>query len=403
MKDNMRILAKDQYISNNTRITNLNNNDLIIGTTGCGKTRGYVIPNILQMNESMIISDSKGRLRKDLSKILENNGYKIININIMDMKNSDGYNPLDYIRWEDGKYNIQDLKTISAAMVKVTSTREPFWELAARMYLESFIGYVLECLPENEHNLSYAIKLFKLMNTDIFERLYSELEELDEDSFAFEQYIMYRDNKKAEKMQESIRGILAEKLACFSFDNVEKMFNNPKKIDFKALGKEKTAVFVNISDTDRSMDAIAEIFFTQALQVLCNSADNDYEDGRLEIPVRFILDDFANNFSIPDFDKTSSMIRSREISVSIILQSITQLNSIYGPSRATTIINNCDNLIYLGGQDVTTADYISIKANKPKDAILNMPLTNSWLFRRGEQPKEVEIFDLTTHENYELI
>lgn len=130
------------------------------------------------------------------------------------------------------------------------------------------------------------------------------------------------------------------------------MFSCPQRIDFRSLGREKTAVFLTISDTDRSMDGLVNLFYTQALQTLCNSADKDYPDHRLPVPVRFILDDFATNVRIPDFDKIISVIRSREIYVSIILQSISQLSALYGSGESTTIINNCDNCLYLGGQDV---------------------------------------------------
>jgi type IV secretion system protein VirD4 len=178
------------------------------------------------------------------------------------------------------------------------------------------------------------------------------------------------------------------------------MYRCRERIDFKSLGREKTVVFLAVSDTDRAMDGLVSVFYTQALQVLCGSADRDYPDHRLPVPVRFILDDFATNVRIPDFDKIISVIRSREISVSVILQSISQLSSIYGQEAAMTIINNCDNCLYLGGQDVETARYIAVKANKTADTILNMPLDRAYLFTRGTRPKLVEKYDICTHEAY---
>jgi len=142
------------------------------------------------------------------------------------------------------------------------------------------------------------------------------------------------------------------------------------------------------------------IFYTQALQVLCNMADMEYKDHRLPVPVRFILDDFATNAYIPDFDNITSVIRSREIYVSVILQSITQLNALYGQEKATTIINNCDNCLYLGGQDVETARYFSIKANKSINTILNMALDEVYLFTRGREGKKVEKYNICEHEKY---
>ena len=174
------------------------------------------------------------------------------------------------------------------------------------------------------------------------------------------------------------------------------MYRKPNRVDFRALGREKTAVFLTISDMDRSMDRLVNLFYTQAFQALCRSADRDYPGHALPVPVSVILDDFATNACIPDFDNIIAVIRSRGICVSIILQSISQLEAIYGQSRAMTIINNCDNLLYLGGQDVETARYISVKANKSADTILNMPLDEAWLFTRGRAPRKVEKYDMTT-------
>lgn len=135
------------------------------------------------------------------------------------------------------------------------------------------------------------------------------------------------------------------------------------------------------------------MLYAQALQILTRYADKECRGNRLPVPVRFILDDFAANTVIPDFDKIISVIRSREIYVSIIIQSLTQLYSMYESSRAQTIINNCDHLLYLGGQDVETARYIGVKANRTPNAILNMPVGEAILFTRGQEPRKVRKYD----------
>lgn len=141
------------------------------------------------------------------------------------------------------------------------------------------------------------------------------------------------------------------------------------------------------------------LLYTQALQSLCAAADRS-PGHRLKIPVRFYLDDFAANFTIPDFDKITSVIRSREISVSVIIQSISQLESMYGRARASTILNNCDNFLFLGGTDVDTAHLVAQRANKPVSAILGMPLDAAMLFTRGQPPQMVKKYDLRTHPLY---
>ena len=157
--------------------------------------------------------------------------------------------------------------------------------------------------------------------------------------------------------------------------------SNQKQIDFAEISREPTAVFVHVSDCDFSLSNLTSLFYTQALQMLIAEADS-LPDNRLQIPVRLYLDDFAN-LIIPDMDKTISVIRSRERSVSIVLQSITQLEGLYDHDKAMTIIDNCDHLLYLGGQSVETARFIGAKANKSASAILNLPLGKAWLCERG--------------------
>lgn len=402
---NCRILAQDCYMNNDTWVTGLNNNDLIIGPSGAGKTRGYVKPNIMQCNESMIIADTKGSLIDEVGPVLRANGYNIILMDFKNLHNAYGYNPLDYIRYDKKrkKYSEQDIMTIADTLVPITSQKEPFWEVAAKMYLTSLVSYVMECLPKREHTMKYVIDLFGEIHSGNFRKLMTELQAGNPNSFAVRTFKLFEDTGKSEKTEASITAVLGEKLNGLGFDAAIQMYSAKKRIDFAQLGREKTAVFLTISDTDRSMDRLVSLFYTQAMHSLCDSADLDYPDHRLPVPVRFILDDFATNAVIPDFHNLTSVIRSREIYVSIILQSITQLNAIYGQDNATTIINNCDNCLYLGGQDISTAWFMANKANKTPFSILNMPLSDAYLFSRGSMPKKVKRFDIRTHPNYVLL
>ena len=158
------------------------------------------------------------------------------------------------------------------------------------------------------------------------------------------------------------------------------------------IGKKKTAIFVIVSDTDRSMDGLANLFFSQAMNELCRAADMT-ENGRLHIPVRFILDDFATNVRIEDFPRMISSIRSREISVMIMIQALAQLRAAYGED-GTTIVGNCDTMIYLGTNDVETAQNIADRIDKPLHDILYMPVNTNWVFRRGQEPVNSRNIDL---------
>ena len=407
MSNSQRILAQGEYRNNDTWVTGINNNDLIIGPSGAGKTRGYVMPNILQCNESMVIADTKGSLYGQLAPLLRKRGYRVMNIDFANLLASDGYNPLDYIRFDKsrGKYLEQDIQTLAAAVIPVTDTKEPFWDESARMLLSALVGYVLEVLPQEEHTMDYVVRLFNATDGNnppksLLHDLFQGLAKTHPDSFAVCQYLLYSRLQGADKTDACVQAFLARALSPLSFEGPVHMYRCPNRIDFKSLGRKKTAVFLTVSDTDRSMDNLASLFYTQALNTLCQSADKDYQDHRLPVPVRFILDDFATNVRIPNFDKIISVIRSREIYVSVILQSISQLESVYSHGDSMTIINNCDNCLYLGGQDVETARYIAAKANKTVDSILNMPLGSAYLFTRGQKAKAVRKYDINDHEAY---
>ena len=402
MRDNSyRILAEGVTVSNDTWTTGLANHDLIIGPTGGGKTRSYVLPNLLNSRESFAVTDTKGSLRRQVGGILERRGFRVLELDFTDVLHSPwGYNPLRYIRWDGDRqcWNEQDIITVAAVLVPVTSRTDPFWDLSARNYAEALIGYTLDNLPQEEHTLVSVAKLFAEAETGVLDELMREYCTICPDSFAAMRWKFFQGGRKADKTYSSILAILSQKLSNYSFGGVQKMFVNPNQIDFGAISREPTAVFVHVSDCDFSLSNLTSLFYTQALQALIAEADSR-PDNRLQIPVRLYLDDFAN-LIIPDMDKTISVIRSREISVSIVLQSITQLEGLYDHDKAMTIIDNCDHLLYLGGQSVETARFISTKANKPASAILNLPLGKAWLFERGNSPREVKKYDLTRHPLY---
>lgn len=396
-----RILADGVTASNDTWATGLANHDLIIGPTGGGKTRGYVLPNLLSSEESFIVTDTKGTLRRQVGGILERRGFRVLELDFTDLLHSPwGYNPLRFIRWDEqrGCWNEQDIITVAAALVPIEDKTQPFWEFAARNLLEALIGYTLECLPVEEHTLASVARLFAEAETGILDELMRELCTIDPAGFVSMRWKGIQTCRRADKTYGSVLGILSQKISNFSFTGARELFKNPNQIDFAVISHTPTAVFLRVSDSDFSLANLTSLFYTQTLQALIAEADSR-PDGRLQIPVRLYLDDFAN-LIVPDMDKTISVTRSREISVSIAIQSITQLEGLYGHAKAMTIIDNCDHLLYLGGQSVETARFIGSKANKPVSTILNMPLGKAWLFERGTLPREVKKYDLTQHPLY---
>lgn len=402
--DTRRILARGIEASNNTWATGLNNNDLIIGPSGAGKTRGYVKPNILQCSESLIVADTKGSLMDQVGPALEQNGYKVRRIDLKDLSRCTiGYNPMDYVRISpDGQYSEQDILLMAEIIVPkaCTDSRDPYWANSAKLYIASMLAYIMQSLPPEEHTLCTVPRLLEAAASGEYYTLMDEHCAAYPDSQAARLYRLFRDNRNAEKMNASTVGIAAERFAPFMSGCIEQLFTMPERIDFAELGRKKTALFLCISDTDRSMDRIVSFLYTQALHELCRSADEDYLGHCLPVPVRFILDDFATNAVVPNFQEMTSVIRSRGISVSIILQSMRQLSEIYGENNALTIANNCDHWIYLGGQDMYTASLIARRVDRREHSVLMMSPRQVYVLARGEEARLAQRYELSEHPLY---
>ena len=401
--NNTRIFAIDTEVSNDTHKTKLNNNDLIVGASGTGKTTGYVIPNLCRGSDSYIVADTKGSLYKKLGNMFRKKGYNVKLIDFSCLKNSCSYNPLDNIEYySPTDYCEQDVLRIASVICPTTCERDPFWENSARTVITSMIAYVLEALPRKDHNLVNVTKLYRILNTTTGRRLFYALEDKNPDSFAVKQYKSYFETMaNVEKTWNCIAQFVVNALELFDFKESKRVFGNSSDFTFEELGKSRTVFFVNLSDSDRSMDRLVNIFYTQAFQSLMRLADSN-ENYRLDVPVRIILDDFATNTYIPDFDKIISVIRSREISVSIILQSISQLDGMYNMAQAKTILNNCDHLLYLGGQDIDTAEFIAMRICKSPESILEQPIDKAYLITRGEKAKIIDklsVYEADVNEN----
>ncbi len=388
--ENNRVLAAGVTVSNDTRVTGLNNNDMIIGSSGSGKTGGYVIPNIQNITGSMVITDTKGQLSARFGKELKAKGYKVYTIDFVEPSRSCGYDPLKEIRrYSDGSYREQDVLTLANNIVPSLHSSDPFWDRAAAGYVAFLIAYCMEALPPAEQNMESVCRLHRAYSMPNGHLSFMMWAEQHPDSFAARKFVQMRASASADKMWSSISEFASCALEVFQFREARNIFCNPKSFEIRRLAEEKSVLFLNVSDTDRTFDHLVNIFFTQALQVLCSVADNSPE-GRLKIPVRLIMDDFAASAKIPDFDKVISVIRSREISVSLILQSLTQLESMYSHSEAVTIINNCDHLLYLGSQDIQTAEFIGCRAYKTPDTILTTPRDKAILITNGEKARLVD-------------
>lgn len=379
--------------------TGMNNNILVLGCSGSGKTRNHLKPNLMQCQGSYIVLDTKGSLYDEMGAYLALQGYKVDQLDFTTMGGTCGYDPLHQVRIENGKPNQQDIIAIASAICpKEAQQSDPFWGLAAANYLSSYIAYVFEALPEREWSMASVIKLFE-SGTGKIQHLFNDLAMHNPDSYAASLFNRSKATCGAEKMHSSILGIIAANLLPFGFKGALDSYANPNRIDFSSFGREKRALFVTVDDIDHSLEGLTSLFIEQAFTRLCSSADRDYTEHRLPIPVRFILDDFAN-LNIPHIDDMLAVIRSREISATIICQTVSQLEARYGTTAANSIIGNCDRQLLLAVQDEATARYFSLRANKPAFALLETPANTWWYFERGKRGKQDGAYQLDQHPEY---
>lgn len=399
------ILPNGETVSLDTHKTRVNNNVLVFGGSGSGKTRGVVTPNLLAANGSYIISDPKGSLFRKWYYYLKNMGYRIVHLDFIHPEKSFHYNPLCYIK------NSNDVQKLAHQMVYASSgdtlgrSYDPFWDRTAELLLMALIGYICEsCENPAERDFSGIADMVSQIDAQAWEdgkqckldNLFDSFAEYyklkyNRESWAYQQFNKFR--KTPPRTMGTIMLTVQSVLSAMETPELRSLMSSDD-INIPSVAMTKTAVFVEVSDTDRSKDFLANLFYSQAMNILCSFADEKCRDGRLPVPVRFILDDFGTNCRVEGFENMISNIRAREISAMIILQSESQLISSYGES-AHTIIDNCDTMIYMGGNDVETARMISARSNKPVHRILDMPIGTHWIFRRGEKPIFSETVDIS--------
>lgn len=388
------ILPDGKYYSLDDFETRLNNNVAVVGTTGAAKTRTVITPNLLECQGSYIVTDPKGNLYKKWGPYMKKKGYRVVRLSFIHPEQSVHYNPLKYAK------TTQQIQQLSSALVNNgrSYSTDRFWDDTSLMLINSLIAFVNESseVGEDDHNFHSILELLRCAGRSgnskksFLTSMMAELEEENKNSWAVKQFKNV--NQAPDKTYDTIVTTSIAKFCAFDTEELAEMMKYDE-IDLPSIGQKKTAVFVEVSDSDRSMDLLINMFFTQAMNQLCTYADEKCENNQLPVPVRFFMDDFATNCRIDNFENMISNIRSRKISVILILQSLSQLEASYGHS-AHTIADNCDTLIYMGGNDPETAHQIAIRCDKTTQTILHMPLCTSWIFRRGQKPFTCENMEL---------
>ena len=338
-----------------------NLNVLVIGGSGAGKTRFFVKPNVMQAAEcSMVILDPKGEILRDTGQMLIDKGYSLRVLDLISMERSHCFNPFVYLRDDN---DVQRLATnlFKSTTPKGAQSSDPFWDTSAQMLLLALMFYLKYEAPPDEQNFAMVMEMLRAGEVDeednapsALDSLFSDLRQTDPGHIALKYYDAYHSG--AAKTLKSIQITLAARLEKFNLESVEKL-TITDELELNTLGEKKTALFAIIPDNDTSFNFLVSILYTQLFQQLFELADKKY-GGSLPLHVQFLLDEFPNIAMPDDFQKILSTMRSRGVSVSIILQNLTQLKALYEKDWES-VVGNCDEFVYLGGNEQATHKYVS--------------------------------------------
>ena len=356
-----KILTQNVKIGLDGREHRRNLNVLVCGGSGAGKTRFFCKPNIMQAETSMMILDPKGENLKSCGGLLEEKGYVVRVLDLITMSKSHCYNPFVYLRDDN---DVQRLVTnlFKSTTPKGSSSSDPFWDTAAQMLLLALIFYLKYEAPEDEQNFATVMEMLRAGEIQDenggdyspLDRLFNNLGSKQPDHIAYKYYKDYHSGSA--KTLKSIQITLAARLEKFNLESLASL-TMTDELELNKMGERKTALFAIIPDNDTSFNFLVSVLYTQLFQQLFYVADHKY-GGRLPVHVHFICDEFANVSLPDDFDKILAVMRSREVSVSIILQNMAQLKALF-EKQHESISGNCDEFLYLGGNEASTHKYVS--------------------------------------------
>ena len=361
-KSENKLLTQNVAIGLNAKKHRRNLNTLVIGGSGAGKTRFFCKPNLMQCcRNSYFVLDPKGEIVRDVGELLSQKGYEVRVLDLISMEKSHCYNPFVYLQSDN---DIQRLVTnlFKATTPKGSQSNDPFWDTAASMLLLALVFYLKYEAPPDEQNFSMVMEMLRAADVreDIDEyaspldELFERLEMRDPEHIAVKYYKDYHSGSA--KTLKSIQITLAARLEKFNLSSLAAL-TAADELDLPSLGEKKVALFALIPDNDTSFNFLVSILYTQLFQQLFYLADHKH-GGSLPVPVHFLMDEFANVSLPDDFDKILSVMRSRQVFVSIILQNLAQLKALF-EKQWESILGNCDEFLYLGGNEQSTHKYVS--------------------------------------------
>lgn len=356
-----KLLSQNVRIGLDGKKHRRNLNTIVIGGSGAGKTRFYGKPNIMQCNTSFVTLDPKGEILRDTGYLLEKEGYVIKVMDLINMNKSHCYNPFEYI------HDDKDVLKLITNLIRNTTpkgsqTNDPFWEKSETALLEGLCLFLLHEAPKEEQNFIMVMEMIAAADVreddeyyiSPLDRLFNDLQREKPNSLAVKQYNIYK--QAAGKTAKSILISVGVRLAAFNLESIASI-TSTDELELEKVGKRKTAIFAVIPDNDSTFNFLVGMLYTQLFQTLYYQADIVH-GGELPVPVHFLMDEFAN-VALPDeFDKLLSTMRSRQIFVSIIIQNLAQIKTLYKDAWES-IVGNCDELYYLGGNEQSTHKFIS--------------------------------------------
>ena len=361
-KSENKLLTQNVAIGLNAKKHRRNLNTLVIGGSGAGKTRFFCKPNLMQCcRNSYFVLDPKGEIVRDVGELLSQKEYEVRVLDLISMEKSHCYNPFVYLQSDN---DIQRLVTnlFKATTPKGSQSNDPFWDTSASMLLSALVYYLHYEAQEDEQNFAMVMEMLRagaIENEEDsrptpLDYLFADLEMDRPDHIALKYYRSY--HAGSAKTLKSIQITLAARLEKFNLESLAAL-TCTDELDLASMGEKKVALFAIIPDNDSSFNFLVSILYTQLFQQLFFSADHIH-GGALPIPVHFLMDEFANVSLPDDFDKILSVMRSRGVSVSIILQNLAQLKALF-EKQWESIVGNCDEFLYLGGNEQSTHKYVS--------------------------------------------
>ena len=401
------ILGENCCYSADSNETGLNNNVIVCGGSGSGKTMSVSEPRLLETKTSSIIATvTKRRIVNKYMPLFKKRGYEIMDLNFVNpLESSCAYDPLEYV----GSYS--DITFLAKSIVKAdlqkdNSNADPYWDEAATSLLSAEIAYTL--MTKDNATFADVLELHDSLVLDegsgtirtSLDGKFEYIASKDPTCFAVSCWKSFKNLPI--KTAGCVFGTLNTTIDTIFSPELRKMMATKKNVDFEQMAIKKTILFVTTSAVNPALHCFVNMFYAQAFKQLFEYAENR-PDGVLPIPVHMLCDDFAIGSRVLNFPEYISIFREKGISVTLLLQSESQLEQMYGTDNATTIINNCDSYIYLGGMDLRTAQNISLRLNAPLDEVLYMPIGQEVLFRRGQRPIVTRRYDIQKNDVYQKV